>query len=191
MSDWQSIVTQIGDRYNLAYLALGNGTITQGTVDEFKRVLAMRPGLRVDRVQLLGKVISANITTTQSAPLTRIVGPFLYAGTPAIQFSLSNVVRLTPTTSTAQTTSTITAPRINDAYKSEPPKEVSGVCWVLGGDNGKFFGIPIPGCPTTPEGELTGVGKSIGTELSAILQPLIIPGIVVVAGIYFLGRAKA
>ena len=193
MENWQTVYSSIGSRYNLAYLMLGNGTITQGVLDEVARTLQAK-GVVVERKPyLLGRVIATNVQLRVSAPLVRTLGEFMPTSVGMLQ--LANVtplvVNTTANPTTPEGTQTLPAPSTTDS--------AGKLCWILGGANGKFWDIPIPGCPQTEGsdfaeagGVLERAGQVVGNTASNIVKPLLVPGVLlgglVVAGLYFYSK---
>lgn len=165
---WQSTYATRGGRYRLAFLAQGSTVITTGTTSEFKRVLDNRVGVSVDRVQLLGRVMSADVSVDRSASFLWLFGDTIVAGTPATTFKLVEVYDLGPGPSLAQT--------IGGAIAG--PYEA-----------GKTAGSSIANAVgNTLGGFLPDLGGEIGQGLAGVIKPLLLPAVLVLVGMYLYGK---
>lgn len=173
---WQTKLALIGDRFQLVYLALGSTSISADAIKEFRFVLDNRLGVTVESVKLLGRVMSADVKVTRSAPLLGIFGEYIVAGTPAVTFKLTEVYLLDREPSLAQTI-------------SGGAKEV--IATVASGGPAFQTGVQLGTATRDNAGNiLPSVGEQVGRTVAAIINPLIVPAILL-GGAYLLISGRA
>lgn len=165
---WQTSMTQVGEVYQLVYLAMGNATISADTLKAFKTRLDFQSDVTiVSEPKLLGRVVTINVKATKSAPFTTLLDGILYAGAPQIGFKLTNVFDLLVSSPSIAETVAHTAATIFDAGRDVGEKIADAV---------------------TPN---FNIGGAIGSNISAVVKPLILPAVLLLTGLYLFGKIEA